>query len=77
MKPMDILKTAVTNSFRSKLRTSLTILAIFVGAFTLTITNGLGTGISNYIDTQIAAVGSSNAFTVTKTDTSGTPGSGP
>jgi putative ABC transport system permease protein len=77
MKPHEILKTAITNNFRSKLRTSLTILAIFVGAFTLTITNGLGTGISNYIDSQIAAVGSSNSFTVSKTDTSGNPGSGP
>ncbi|WP_347110908.1 FtsX-like permease family protein [Paenarthrobacter sp. S56] len=77
MKPLETLKTAVANSFRSKLRTTLTILAIFVGAFTLTITNGLGTGISNYIDNQVAAVGPSNAFTVTKTDTSGTPGSGP
>lgn len=77
MKPLEILKTAMTNSFRSKLRTSLTILAIFVGAFTLTITNGLGTGISNYIDSQIAAVGSSNSFTVSKTDTSGNSASGP
>ncbi|WP_211881706.1 ABC transporter permease [Pseudarthrobacter albicanus] len=77
MKPLEILKTAITNSFRSKLRTSLTIMAIFVGAFTLTITNGLGTGISNYIDSQIAAVGSSNTFTVNKTGTSGNPGSGP
>ena len=77
MKPLEILKTAITNSFRSKLRTSLTILAIFVGAFTLTITNGLGTGISNYIDTQVAAVGSSSTFTVAKTDTSGNPASGP
>jgi putative ABC transport system permease protein len=77
MKPLEILKTAITNSFRSKLRTSLTILAIFVGAFTLTITNGLGTGISNYIDAQIAAVGSSNTFTVAKTDTGGNPASGP
>lgn len=77
MKPLEILKTAITNSFRSKLRTSLTILAIFVGAFTLTITNGLGTGISNYIDTQVAAVGSSNAFTVGKADTSGNTAPGP
>ena len=52
-------------------------MAIFVGAFTLTITNGLGTGISNYIDTQIAAVGSSNSFTVNKTGTSASPVSGP
>ncbi|HBH57273.1 MAG TPA: hypothetical protein DDY41_03750, partial [Arthrobacter bacterium] len=65
------------NSLRSKLRTTLTILAIFVGAFTLTITNGLGTGISNYIDTQTAAVGSSNSFTIGKTDTSSNAGSGP
>ncbi|WP_284974437.1 ABC transporter permease [Arthrobacter sp. efr-133-TYG-104] len=77
MKPLETVKTAISNSFRSKLRTTLTILAIFVGAFTLTITNGLGTGISNYIDAQIAAVGPSNAFTVTKTDTSTDAGSGP
>jgi putative ABC transport system permease protein len=77
MNPLEILKTAMENSFRSKLRTLLTILAIFVGAFTLTITNGLGTGISNYIDSQIAAVGSSNSFTVGRTDTSGNPASGP
>ncbi|WP_427169885.1 ABC transporter permease [Arthrobacter sp. 92] len=77
MKPLETLKTAISNSFRSKLRTTLTILAIFVGAFTLTITNGLGTGISEYIDSQVAAVGPSNAFTVTKTDTGGNPGSGP
>ncbi|MFF2243341.1 ABC transporter permease [Arthrobacter sp. NPDC058130] len=77
MKPLEILKTAITNSFRSKLRTSLTILAIFVGAFTLTITNGLGTGISNYIDSQIAAVGSSNSFTINKTDANANPVSGP
>ena len=77
MKPLETLKTAITNSFRSKLRTTLTVLAIFVGAFTLTITNGLGTGISNYIDSQVAAVGASNAFTVTRTDTGSGLGSGP
>jgi putative ABC transport system permease protein len=77
MKPLEILTTAIANTFRSKLRTTLTVLAIFIGAFTLTITNGLGTGISNYIDSQVASVGSSTAFTVTKTDPSAGPGSGP
>ena len=48
----ETLKSAMANTFRSKLRTTLTILAIFVGAFTLTLTNGAGTGISNYIDAQ-------------------------
>ena len=54
MKPLEILRTAIANTFRSKLRTTLTVVAIFIGAFTLTITNGLGTGISNYIDSQVA-----------------------
>ena len=77
MKPLEILTTAIANTFRSKLRTTLTVLAIFIGAFTLTITNGLGTGISNYIDSQVASVGSSTAFTVTKTDPSAAAGTGP
>jgi putative ABC transport system permease protein len=77
MKPLEILRTAIANTFRSKLRTTLTVLAIFIGAFTLTITNGLGTGISNYIDSQVASVGSSDAFTVTKVDPGAAAGTGP
>jgi putative ABC transport system permease protein len=77
MKPLETLKTAITNSLRSKLRTTLTILAVFVGAFTLTITNGLGTGISSYIDAQTAAVGSSNSFTIGKAGTATNSASGP
>jgi putative ABC transport system permease protein len=55
------------NSFRSRLRTSLTVIAIFIGAFTLTITNGLGTGINNYIDTQLGSLGAPDVMSVTKT----------
>ena len=66
MRSLDIIRTAVANSFRSRLRTSLTVIAIFIGAFTLTITNGLGTGINNYIDTQLSSVGASDVMTVTK-----------
>ena len=40
MRIVDVVGTAVNNSFRSKLRTTLTVVAIFIGAFTLTITNG-------------------------------------
>lgn len=54
----QILRSAVQNTFRSRVRTILTMLAIFVGAFTLTITNGVGTGIKRYIDMQVAAFGS-------------------
>jgi len=66
MTTVDLLLTAVANTFRSKTRTVLTILAIFVGAFTLTLTSGLGTGINAYIDDTVSAVGSSDTMTVTK-----------
>lgn len=66
MRAIDILKTAIGNSFRSRLRTTLTVIAIFIGAFTLTITNGLGTGINNYIDTQISSIGAPDVMNVTK-----------
>lgn len=66
MRAIDILRTAIQNSFRSRLRTTLTVIAIFIGAFTLTITNGLGTGINNYITTQVAAIGAPDVMSVTK-----------
>ncbi|MFZ2964321.1 MAG: ABC transporter permease [Rhodoglobus sp.] len=66
MRAVDILVTAIGNSFRSRLRTTLTVIAIFIGAFTLTITNGLGTGINDYIDGQVASIGAPDVMTVTK-----------
>ena len=66
MRSVDILTTAIGNTFRSRLRTTLTVIAIFIGAFTLTITNGLGTGINNYIDTQLGSIGAPDVLTVTK-----------
>lgn len=66
MKTRDLISTAIANTFRSKTRSILTILAIFVGAFTLTLTSGLGTGINAYIDDTVSGVGASNAMTVTK-----------
>ncbi|ROS54109.1 ABC transporter permease [Frigoribacterium sp. PhB24] len=66
MTTADLLLTAVSNTFRSKTRTILTVLAIFVGAFTLTLTSGLGTGINAYIDDTVSAVGSPDTMTVTR-----------
>ncbi|MBC7724757.1 MAG: ABC transporter permease [Burkholderiaceae bacterium] len=77
MKAMDILGTAVGNSFRSRLRTTLTVLAIFIGAFTLTITNALGTGINNYITTQISSIGAPDVMTVFKPTAVTAPTDGP
>ncbi len=70
MKTLDLIGTAIGNTFRSKTRTILTILAIFVGAFTLTITNGLGTGINHYIDDTVSAIGADDVMTVTKVSAS-------
>ncbi|MBH0116183.1 ABC transporter permease [Salinibacterium sp. NG253] len=64
MNVLDLIGTAASNTFRSKTRTVLTILAIFVGAFTLTITNGLGTGINRYIDDTVTAIGAEDVMTV-------------
>ncbi|MFK4834152.1 ABC transporter permease [Microbacterium sp. ZW T2_14] len=67
MNTLDLIGSAVSNTFRSKTRTILTILAIFVGAFTLTLTSGLGTGINAYIDDTVTSIGASDVMTVTKT----------
>lgn len=72
MKPKDIFLTASANMMRSKLRTFLTILAIFIGAFTLTLTNGLGAGISNYVDRQVANLGQKDLIVISAKTTSST-----
>lgn len=73
MNAVDLLGSAVSNTFRAKTRTLLTILAIFVGAFTLTLTQGLGTGINAYIDDTVTSVGASDVMTVTKPSASTDP----
>jgi putative ABC transport system permease protein len=68
MKILDIFLTASSNLLRSKLRTSLTIIAIFIGAFTLTITSGIGSGISTYINNQLGNLGATNVLVVRPAD---------
>ncbi len=53
MRLWDIIKMANRNLFRNKLRTFLTVSAIFVGSFTLTLTNGLGDGLRDYVENQV------------------------
>ena len=52
---------------RNKGRTLLTIIAIFIGAFTIYLTMGINTGINNYLDQQITAAGD-NSLAVYKMD---------
>ncbi len=65
MKVKDLFLTANANMFRSKLRTGLTVLAIFIGAFTLTLTSGIGLGISNYIEKQVGTIGQKDVMRIT------------
>ena len=57
MKHVDVVKTAFANTLRSKLRTALTVIAIVIGGFTLTVTSGLSAGINQTVDEMVAGYG--------------------
>ncbi|MEI7683144.1 MAG: ABC transporter permease [Candidatus Saccharibacteria bacterium] len=65
MKYFDIVRTANSNLRKSKVRTFLTVTAVVIGAFTLTMTNGLGDGIKSYVNTQLGNVGAKDSLFVT------------
>lgn len=64
MKSWDLIRIANRNLFRNKLRTFLTVAAIFVGSFTLTMTNGLGDGMRNYVESQVKNIESDRVIMV-------------
>ncbi|MBS1792441.1 MAG: FtsX-like permease family protein [Acidobacteria bacterium] len=66
MKIKDLIVTANRNLLRNKLRTALTVMAVFVGAFTLTMTNGLGDGLKDYIETQVKNYEGNNVIFIHK-----------
>lgn len=57
MKTSDIILSANKNLMKNKLRSFLTILAIFVGSFTIIMNSAISAGVNSYIDGQIAAMG--------------------
>ncbi|WP_306233747.1 ABC transporter permease [Agrococcus beijingensis] len=77
MRARDVIASAVQNTFRSKLRTSLTVIAIFIGAFTLTITSAIGAGVSSFIDSQVGAIGAPGVLSVTAAPEDGPVDDGP
>ena len=66
MKFWDLIKIANRNLFRARLRTFLTVMAIFVGSFTLVLTNGLSDGLRDYVDKQIKNTEGSNVLFIRK-----------
>ncbi|HEX6955767.1 MAG TPA: ABC transporter permease [Agromyces sp.] len=76
MRAADVVTTATRNAFRSKLRTTLTALSLFVGAFTLTLTTALGAGVNDYVTTQVESLSTGDVLLVTpaaSTDTTEGP----
>lgn len=69
MRFTDVLSTANQNLWRNKLRSILTILAIFIGAFTIILTTGINTGVNEYIDTQMQGVGGETHLSIMPKDT--------
>lgn len=53
MKLSELIRISNRNLLRSKMRTLLTVLAIFVGSLTLVLTNGLGDGLRDYVEKQV------------------------
>lgn len=64
MKTADLVRSAGRNAFRSRLRTTLTVLSLFVGAFTLTLTTALGAGVNDYVERQVATVSTGDILLV-------------
>lgn len=66
MKFWELVKIANRNLLRNKLRTVLTVLAIFIGAFTLVMTNGIADGLRDYIDQEVKSNEGENIIFVQK-----------
>lgn len=66
MRSIDLIRSAIMNTFRNRLRTTLTATAIIIGAFVLSLTLSISNGLNTYIDTTVASVGSPDTITVTK-----------
>lgn len=57
MKTLDIIRDANANLWRNKIRSFLTILAIFIGSFTIILNSAINAGVNDFMDKQIANMG--------------------
>ena len=68
MKTLDIIKDANTNLLRNKLRTFLTILAIFIGSFAIISTSAIQAGVNSFIDDQVNSYGGEGYLAIVNKD---------
>ncbi len=73
MRYFDIIRTANTNLRKSKLRTFLTISAVFIGTLTLMLTTGVGAGLKTYVEEQVGSVGAKDVLFISLDTGSGNP----
>lgn len=66
MRTRQLIERSVRSAFRNRLRTALTATAVGVGAFALTLTAALQTGVDGYIDRQLSTIGAPDLLVVTK-----------
>ncbi len=71
MRLFDLIRTANHNLFRNKLRTFLTILAIFIGSLTIILNVGINTGVNAFIDEQTDSLGGEDYIIITSESTMG------
>lgn len=62
---LETLRTANHNLFRNKIRSFLTVLAIFVGSFTIILNVGINAGVNAFIDDQTASLGGEDYIMIT------------
>lgn len=68
MKLFDIIKDANQNLLRNKLRTFLTILAIFIGSFSIISTSAIQAGVNDFIDSQVDSYGGDGYLAIVSKD---------
>ncbi|RMC38456.1 ABC transporter permease [Lactobacillus sp. ESL0236] len=77
MKYRDILNSAASNLWHNKGRTFLTIIAVLIGALTLSITMGINSGVNNYLTKQIGNVGNTEQMIIAPSFSSGNSNGAP
>ena len=68
MELFDIIKDANQNLLRNKLRTFLTILAIFIGSFSIISTSAIQAGVNDFIDSQVDSYGGDGYLAIVSKD---------
>ena len=69
MKILDIIRDANANLFRNKLRSFLTILAIFIGSFAIITNTAIQAGVNRFIDDQVDSYGGEGYIAIANKDT--------